>query len=75
MMCNCRGSALERRLRDRQKEKEADARDRAKEKEELEEIKRKLFEEGHPDPETEIAKVNFSFSDRLCNSLACYRNR
>ena len=53
----CRGSALERRLRDRQKEKEADARDRAKEKEELEEIKRKLFEEGHPDPETEIARV------------------
>ena len=44
-------------MRDRQKEKEADARDRQKEKEELEEIKRKLFEEGHPDPETEIAKV------------------
>ena len=52
-----RGSGLERRLRERQKEKEADARDRAKEKEELEEIRRKLQEEGHPDPEGEMEKV------------------
>ena len=56
-MC-CRGSALERRLRERQKEKEADARDRAKEKEEMEEIRRKLLDEGHPDPEAEMAKVS-----------------
>lgn len=34
-----------------------DARDRAKEKEELEEIRRKLQEEGHPDLEGEMAKV------------------
>ena len=53
-----RGSALERRLRERQKEKEADSRDRAKEKEELEDIRRKLLEEGHPDPEGEMAKVS-----------------
>jgi RNA-binding protein 25 len=54
-----RGSALERRLRERQKEKEVDSRDRAKEKEELEDIRRKLLEEGHPDLEAEMAKVNF----------------
>ena len=63
---------MERRLRDRQKEKEADARDRQKEKEELEEIKRKLFEEGHPDPETEIAKVGtVTFSFVWLRPLAC----
>ena len=55
-----RGSALERRLRERQKEKEVDSRDRAKEKEELEDIRRKLLEEGHPDLEAEMAKVRTS---------------
>jgi len=52
-----RGSALMRRMKEREKEREADARDRQREKEELEEIKRRLMEEGHPDPEAELAKV------------------
>lgn len=69
-----KGSALERRLRDRQKEKEADARDRAKEKEELEEIKRKLFEEGHPDPETEIAKIERERAEHLRPMLQIKEN-
>ena len=46
-----------RRMKEREKEREADARDRQREKEELEEIKRRLMEEGHPDPEAELAKV------------------
>ena len=46
-----------RRMKEREKEREADARDRQREKEELEEIKRKLMEEGHPDPDAELAKV------------------
>ena len=52
-----RGSCLNRRLKEREKEREADARDRQREKEELEEIKRKLLDEGHPDPEAELMKV------------------
>ena len=47
-----------RRLKEREKEREADARDRQREKEELEEIKRKLMEDGHPDPEAELEKVS-----------------
>lgn len=46
-----------RRMKEREKEREADARDRQREKEELEEIKRRLMEEGHPDPDAELAKV------------------
>lgn len=46
-----------RRLKEREKEKELDNRDRQREKEEFEEIKRKLFDEGHPDAETEVARV------------------
>lgn len=60
-----KGSALERRLRERQKEKEVDARDRAKEKEELDEIRRKLLEEGHPDPEEEMAKIEREREEHL----------
>lgn len=69
-----RGSGLERRLRERQKEKEADARDRTKEKEELEEIRRKLQEEGHPDPEGEMEKVwvlLFTIIVHVLNSPHC----
>ena len=36
---------------------EADARDRQREKEEIEDIKRKLIEEGHPDLDNELARV------------------
>lgn len=46
-----------RRMKEREKEREADARDRQREKEELEDIRRQLMEEGHPDPEAELAKV------------------
>lgn len=55
--CN-RGSPLGRRLKEREKEKEADMRDRQREKEELEELKRKLLDQGHPDPEAELARVS-----------------
>jgi len=43
-------------MKEREKEAEADARDRHKEKEEIEELRKKLVEEGHPDPESEINK-------------------
>lgn len=52
-----RGSALQRRLHEREKEFEADERDRRREREELEEIRRKLQEQGHPDLESEMARV------------------
>uniref|UniRef100_A0A8D3EA99 RNA binding motif protein 25b n=1 Tax=Scophthalmus maximus TaxID=52904 RepID=A0A8D3EA99_SCOMX len=51
-----RGSALQKRLRDREKEMEADERDRKREKEELEEIRQRLLEEGHPDPDAELRR-------------------
>lgn len=37
---------------------EIDERDRQREKEELEAIRRQLIEEGHPDPEAEMARVS-----------------
>jgi len=37
---------------------EADERDRQREREEMEEIRRRLMEEGHPDPEAEMARVS-----------------
>lgn len=52
-----KGSCLIRRLKEREKESEVDARDRQREKEELEEIRKKLLDEGHPDPEAELAKI------------------
>uniref|UniRef100_A0A4W5MPM9 RNA binding motif protein 25b n=1 Tax=Hucho hucho TaxID=62062 RepID=A0A4W5MPM9_9TELE len=52
-----RGSALQKRLRDREKETEVDERDRKREKEELEEIRQRLLAEGHPDPEAEIRRM------------------
>uniref|UniRef100_G3PJW5 RNA binding motif protein 25b n=1 Tax=Gasterosteus aculeatus aculeatus TaxID=481459 RepID=G3PJW5_GASAC len=51
-----RGSALQKRLRDREKEMEADERDRKREKEELEEIRRRLLDEGHPNPDAELRR-------------------
>lgn len=52
-----KGSALQRRLHEREKEFEADERDRRREREELEEIRRKLQEQGHPDLESEMARI------------------
>ena len=48
---------MQRRLNEREKEMEADERDRLKEREELEEIRKRLMEEGHPDPEAEMERV------------------
>ena len=45
-------------MKEREKEKEADARDRQREKEEIDELKRKLLDQGHPDPEAELARVS-----------------
>lgn len=53
----CRGGALQRRMKEREKEMEADDRDRQREKEEIEELRRKLTDEGHSDVEGEVAKV------------------
>lgn len=55
-----RGSALQKRLRDREKEMEADERDRKREKEELEEIRQRLLDEGHPNPDAELRRVRLS---------------
>jgi len=53
-----RGSALQKRLRDREKEAELDERDRKREKEEHEEIRQRLLAEGHPDPDAELQRVS-----------------
>ncbi|KAH9490308.1 putative RNA-binding protein 25 [Bulinus truncatus] len=60
-----KGSGLMRRLKEREKEKELDNRDRQREKEEFEEIKRKLFDEGHPDAETEVARMEREREEHL----------
>uniref|UniRef100_A0A0B7AI40 PWI domain-containing protein n=3 Tax=Arion vulgaris TaxID=1028688 RepID=A0A0B7AI40_9EUPU len=60
-----KGSALMRRLKEREKEKELDNRDRQREKEEFEEIKRKLFDDGHPDAETEVARMEREREEHL----------
>ncbi|XP_030626823.1 RNA-binding protein 25 [Chanos chanos] len=52
-----RGSALQKRFRDREKERELDERDRKREKEELEEIRQRLLAEGHPDPDAELQRM------------------
>lgn len=57
IVLNLRGSALQKRLRDREKEIEMDERDRKREKEELEEIRQRLLAEGHPDPDAELQRV------------------
>lgn len=40
---------------------EADERDRRREREELEEIRKKLQEQGHPDLESEMARVGRNY--------------
>ncbi|KAM8831924.1 RNA-binding protein 25b [Spinachia spinachia] len=60
-----RGSALQKRLRDREKEMEADERDRKREKEELEEIRRRLLDEGHPNPDAELRRMEEEEEERL----------
>lgn len=60
-----RGSALQKRLRDREKEMEADERDRKREKEELEEIRQRLLDEGHPDPDAELRRMEEEEEERL----------
>ena len=57
-MVPSRGSALQKRLRDREKEAELDERDRKREKEEHEEIRQRLLAEGHPDPDAELQRVS-----------------
>ena len=52
---------MNRRMKEREKEKEADTRDRQREKEEIEELKRKLLDQGHPDLEGELAKVRLTY--------------
>ena len=39
---------------------EADSRDRQREKEEIDDIRRRLMDEGHPDLEIEMARVGDS---------------
>ena len=53
-----RDSALQRRMKEREKEMETDERDRQKEKQEITEIRRRLQEEGDPDIEQHIARVS-----------------
>lgn len=64
-----KGSALQRRLKEREKEVELDNRDRQREREELEELRRKLAEEGHPDPEAEARRIHHEEEARLTKPL------
>lgn len=52
-----RGREMERRRTERERETESDTRDRQKEKEELEELKTKIFSEGHSDPTATLKQV------------------
>nr|XP_054758948.1 RNA-binding protein 25-like isoform X1 [Lytechinus pictus] len=52
-----KGSALERRRKEREKEEDSDNRDRRREREEIEDIKRRLMEEGGEDLDAEIEKL------------------
>ncbi|GFY67867.1 RNA-binding protein 25 [Trichonephila inaurata madagascariensis] len=52
-----KGNSLVRRMKEREKEIEEDILDRQKEKEELDELRKKLVEEGHPDPEAEVERL------------------
>uniref|UniRef100_A0A131YC68 RNA-binding protein 25 n=1 Tax=Rhipicephalus appendiculatus TaxID=34631 RepID=A0A131YC68_RHIAP len=62
-----KGAALQRRMKDREKEIELDNRDRQREREELEDLRRKLQEEGHPDPEAEAKRIHHEEEARLLN--------
>lgn len=70
-----RGSALQKRLRDREKEMEADERDRKREKEELEEIRQRLLDEGHPDPDAELRRVSVCGTLCLSEARICVRTQ
>ena len=54
-----RGHAFQRKLIEREHEKESDAKDRAKEKEELEELRSRILSEGHDNPDDIFEKVRF----------------
>lgn len=56
-----RSSALSRRLKERDREIESDNRDRQKEKDEIDELRRRLTDEGHPDPLAEVRRVKHPF--------------
>lgn len=60
-----KGAALQRRMKDREKEIELDNRDRQREREELDDLRRKLTEEGHPDPEAEAKRIHHEEEARL----------
>ncbi|CAL8316985.1 unnamed protein product [Boreogadus saida] len=60
-----RGSALQKRLREREKEMEADERDRKREKEELAEVRQRLLDQGHPDPDAELRRMEEEEEQRL----------
>jgi len=51
-----KGSKLERRLTEREREAVKDAEDRAREKEEIEELRVQILNEGHADPNAELAR-------------------
>lgn len=52
-----KGREMERRRAEREREVESDVRDRQKEKEELEELRNKIFAEGHSDPSATFEKA------------------
>ncbi|XP_037575596.1 RNA-binding protein 25 isoform X4 [Dermacentor silvarum] len=60
-----KGAALQRRMKDREKEIELDNRDRQREREELDDLRRKLADEGHPDPEAEAKRIHHEEEARL----------
>lgn len=45
---------------------EVDERDRKREKEELEEIRQRLLDEGHPNPDAELRRVRLSTLLSVC---------
>lgn len=57
-----KGGSFSKRLRDRQKEMDNDEKDREQEKRELQELRDKLTQEGHPNPEGE-ARLRMSSSE------------
>lgn len=57
-----KGAQLEKRLKMREKEIEADNKDRVREREELEELKKRLAEKGlHDDIEAEARRVKLNY--------------
>lgn len=64
-----RGTYLVRRMKEREKEIEEDILDRQREKEELDELRKKLVEEGHPNPDAEVERVSLSTSNHTFNLI------